>query len=149
MSELNRREFVAAGTAAACLCVLGVDSLEAAPTAGAIDVGTLDDFASDGVTDKFVKQYKFFVIRSGDQIFAASAVCTHKACVLGVKDNTIRCKCHGSEFSTQGTATAGPAKASLVRYSIRLDGKKHIIVDKSKQFPEPKWSDPASFVKVS
>jgi Rieske Fe-S protein len=149
MSGLNRREFVVAGAAAACLCVLGVESIEAAPMGGAIDVGTLDDYKSDGVTDKFVKQHKFFVVRSGEQLFATSAVCTHKACVLNVKDNNIKCKCHGSQFSPQGTATAGPAKGSLVRYAVSLDDKKHLIVDKSRKFPEPKWADPASFVKAA
>ena len=151
MSQLNRREFVlAAGAATAALCVLGVESAHAAPSAGTLDVGTIADYPNNVISDKFVKPHKLFVIRKGDQIYAASAVCTHKGCVLAPKDAaTIKCRCHGSTFSDMGTVTGGPAKSSLFRYAIKLNEQKHLIVDKSKQFAERQWDDPNSFVKVS
>lgn len=149
MGWMNRREFVSAGAAALGLVVIGVDPAAAAPgMGGTIDVGTLADYPSDAISDKFLKQHKILVARSGDQIFAMTSKCTHKGCDLNLKDSAIKCKCHGSAFSNYGTPTAGPAKVALSRYAIKLSDDKHIIVDKSKQFQERQWTDPASFVKV-
>lgn len=41
---------------------------------------------------------------------AFSAICTHQGCTVNrVEDNTIKCPCHGSEFSAEdGSNTAGP-----------------------------------------
>jgi Rieske Fe-S protein len=153
MSSLNRREFVLAASAAACACAIcgNAEELFAAPPAGGkVDVGTLADYAADGVSDKFLKApNKLLVVRSGDRIYAMNGICTHKACVVKVKDNAIKCPCHGSQFSPQGTVAAGPAKASLFRYKIEQNDKGRLVVDKSKQFGEKQWEDPASFVKVS
>ena len=156
MPEMNRRAFVAAASAAAaaiCLSVLEVDPAHATPSArgggGMIDVGPLSDYPTNIVSDKFAKAQKLFVVRSGDQIYAMSANCTHKHCLLGLRDNNIKCHCHGSMFSEHGTVTSGPAKYSLPRYAIKLNEQKHLIVDKSREFAERQWDDAACFVKVS
>lgn len=153
MSSLNRREFVRAASAAACACAVcgTAEELSAAPPAGGrVDVGTLADYPADGVSDKFLKAPgKLLVIRSGERIYAMNGICTHKSCIVKVKDNAIKCPCHGSQFSTQGTVTAGPAKASLFRFKIEQNEKGRLIVDKTRQFGEKQWDDPASFVKVS
>jgi Rieske Fe-S protein len=144
---LNRREFVAAGAAVACLCVIGPAPAQAAPAGATVDVGTAQDYPSDRIVDRFARQHKFFVVRAGDQIYAMTTKCTHKGCDLGLRNNAIKCRCHGSEFSSQGTPTAGPAKLPLIRYAISLDGQR-LIVDKSKQFDESQWNDPASFARI-
>jgi cytochrome b6-f complex iron-sulfur subunit len=166
MSDMNRRQFVTAtGATAVSLVVLGAASAarggpygggnSGGPSSGGgsaggtIDVGKLEDYPSNVISDKFVKSNKLFVVRSGDQIYAMSSTCTHKGCVLATRDNAIKCRCHGSTFSDHGTVTGGPAKVSLPRYAITLNDQKHLIVNKGKQFPEQKWSDPESFVKVS
>ena len=154
MSSLNRREFVVlAASAAACACAVcgGADEVRAAPKAGAkVDVGTLGDYPADVVSDKFLKApSKLLVVRSGDRVYAMNGTCTHKACVVKLKDGVIKCPCHGSQFSAQGTATDGPAKASLFRYKIAQNEQGRLIVDKSKQFGERQWDDPASFVTVA
>ncbi len=147
MSSLNRREFVlSAGAVAAC--AVCPDLLEAAPPTN-IDVGSVAEYPHNVVSDKFKKQQKLLVVRSGDRIYAMSAVCTHRGCVVNLKKREIKCPCHGSVYSDQGTVTDGPAKSSLVRYAISLNNAKRLVVDKSKQFSEPQWEDPASFVTVS
>jgi Rieske Fe-S protein len=153
MSSLNRRKFVVAAGAAACACALRGDAdqlLAAPPAGGKVDVGTLADYSVDGVSDKFLKApFKLLVVRSGDRVYALNGICTHKSCVVKVRDNAIKCPCHGSQFSPQGTVNAGPAKAALFRYKIEKNDKGRLMVDKSKQFGEKQWDDPASFVKVS
>jgi Rieske Fe-S protein len=154
MSSLNRREFVVvAASAAACACAMcgGAEDALAAPRAGAkVDVGTLADYPADVVSDKFLKApAKLLVVRSGERLYAMNGTCTHKSCLVKLKDGAIKCPCHGSQFSEHGTVTAGPAKASLFRYKIAQDEKGRLIVDKSKQFGERQWDDPASYVKVA
>jgi cytochrome b6-f complex iron-sulfur subunit len=144
--NVNRREFVVLATAA-CACTVCPDTADAAPAAK-IDVGTPGDYPSNVVSDKFKKTGKILVVRSGDQLYAMSSVCTHKGCAVNVKDGQIKCPCHGTVFSDRGTVTDGPARISLVRYAIALNDKKRIIVDKGKQFSEKQWENAGSFLKL-
>jgi Rieske Fe-S protein len=81
-------------------------------------------------------------------VYAMSSRCTHKGTTVGMKDGKIRCPAHGSVFSEQGTPTGGPAKSALTRFGISLNDKGHLIVDRSKQFSEQQWDDPAAFVNA-
>jgi Rieske Fe-S protein len=160
---MNRRELVVmAATLAACACAeellpgSGTSTAVAGPTpgagatgaAGGLDVGTAKDFPKDGPYDKFAKSDKLIVVRSGDKLYATTAVCTHKSCVLAGGGNELRCRCHGSRFNLEGSPTKGPASKPLARYAIAMKGD-HIIVDKSRKFEQDKWGDDAAAVKLS
>src|SRR4051812_39297915 len=167
--EMNRRELVVvAATLAACACAneLLPGSAEAAPPAGGgagaggagagsgasaggtLDVGTVKDYPKDGPYDKFAKNEKVLLVRSGEKLYATSAICTHKACVLSGANTELRCRCHGSRFGLDGAPTKGPATKPLPRYAIAMKGEK-IVVDKSKKFEKDKWDDEAASVKVT
>jgi Rieske Fe-S protein len=173
MNELNRRDFVNLTIAAAAVTAMcnfcGVEEAQAgsatsAPSGSAsesapIDLGPASDYAANSISDKFIKKGQrraamsgppsFFVIHNGDKIYAASAVCTHKGCILHTKgSDQMFCDCHSSSFSIEGTPTGGPAKSSLMRYKITKDDAGHLIVDPSKSFREAKWEDAESFVSV-
>lgn len=156
MEKMSRREFVAAATAvvAACgacaTCTFGADAA-AAPAAGGekVDIGTLADYAKDGVYDKFARSNRIFVVRAEGELYACSAICTHKNAPLTYNGKEIICKKHGSKFSDHGTATKGPAKNSLPRYAIAEDDKKHLVVDTTKSFSEKDWSKDGAFVKIA
>lgn len=147
LRELSRRQFVvlAAGCAAACAC--GVASAQDATES--VDVGTVADYPNDAIYGKFIKSDRLIVYREDGQIYASTALCPHRNALMTVKGDEIYCPKHGSTFSPAGTVTHGPAEDSLIRYAIALDGKNHLIVDRSKSFREKHWDDPASFVKVS
>jgi nitrite reductase/ring-hydroxylating ferredoxin subunit len=161
MDQLSRREFVAAVTAvAACagcaMCASAADtaaapSAPAAPPAGEkVNIGTLADYAKDGIYDKYARSNRIFVIREGGELYAASAICTHKNSPLALAPTgkEIVCKKHGSRFSEHGTAIKGPAKSSLPRYAIAQDDKDHLIVDTAKSFGEKDWEKDGAFIKV-
>jgi Rieske Fe-S protein len=153
MHEMNRREFVIATTIAATACaVCTCSEVDAAPTSaptGPIDAGELTSFSDDKITDKFApKPNSFFIIRSGDRLYAPSATCTHKKCNLKLRDNMMACTCHGSKFSNAGEPTKGPAKIPLLRYGISVNDAGHVIVDKSKQFEPKDWEAAGSFVMI-
>lgn len=140
--EMNRRHFVA-------LTVLGLAAPcaggEPAPPPGAtpapdaepIDAGPMSGFSSDGVDARYREQ-GFFVIRRNKQVFALSSICTHKGCKVRVaNDQSFYCKCHGSEFDRDGRVTQGPAKRNLPRLAVRLDERRHLMVDPSQPIENP------------
>ena len=149
--EINRRQFViataaTAAVAAVCACT---PEIAVAASSSPVDVGTVDDFKSDGVVDKFARSNRILLIRKGDRLYATSATCTHRECVIKPVAGDLRCPCHGSRFDLDGGVTRGPAKATLPRYAIALNGGGKIVVDPSQKFEQSQWDDPRSFVKVS
>jgi nitrite reductase/ring-hydroxylating ferredoxin subunit len=150
MSQMNRRQFVltvAATAAAACCAAETAEAARPLPK-GPFDCGPKTDYDKDGVTDKFAKKERILVIRHEGKIYAPTATCVHKNCAVKLKGDEIVCPCHGSRYSIEGTSTKGPAKGSLYRYAIKLDGRGHIIVDRDQQFEEKKWDDPAAWIKA-
>jgi Rieske Fe-S protein len=69
---------------------------------------------------------KVVITRSGSQVRAFSAVCTHQGCrVNKVSDGRIDCPCHGSVFdAATGAVVTGPASTALPRVAITVrDGE--------------------------
>lgn len=149
MADLDRRGFLALTAGLCAACALGGSSVLAAPkNAGPVDIGTVDDFNADGVTDKFAKN-QFLVIRKNGRVYASSNLCTHKGVPLTVKGGEIICTKHGSRFSNEGTVTKGPARDSLVRYAISKDENGHLLVDTSTEFREKHFDDKKAYVEVA
>lgn len=155
MSDIDRRNFL---KAAACgLAMLGSVPLLCAAEPGAaagagggpIDAGELKSFDHDGVYDSFARQQRFLLVRADKHLYAIAASCTHKGATLRLRDGQIVCPQHGAKFSNDGMVAKGPARRSLVRFGITVDDNGHVMVDKSKQFPEDKWTDKASFVEIA
>jgi Rieske Fe-S protein len=162
MSDLNRRDFVvaagavvAAAAACACCCegALAAEAPTSAPSAsssGPVDVGTKADYPKDGtINDKLTKSNRVIVVRNEGKIYAMNSTCTHKNCAVKDKNGEIVCPCHGSKYSLYGTSTKGPAKGSLFRYGISVNDQGHIIVDKTKQFPEKQWDDAGASISAA
>jgi nitrite reductase/ring-hydroxylating ferredoxin subunit len=174
-TELNRRNFVAltvtTAAVAACCCgealaqeapAGGEEKKEAGkpppPNKGTVNVGKKTKYDKDGVWDEFAKPNRVLIVRTGGKLYAPTATCTHKNCAVKVKETTnaqtnekqreIVCGCHGSKFSLQGTSTKGPAKGSLYRYAVSVNGDGDIIVNKEKQFAEKEWEQEGAFLTV-
>lgn len=148
MTEMNRREFVAA--AGACVACALCPARIARGAEGVIDVGELKSFKKDGISEKFLDA-GFFVIRDKGKLFAPTGVCTHKQNLLLVfpKDKTrIVCSGHDSLFSAQGIPLEGPAKKPLPRFGITVNEKGRVLVDVEVVFEEKDWDREGAFVKV-
>ncbi len=163
MPEMNRREFTIAAVAAcaagaacaACGEMAFADEKPKEPTPPTalektpFDVGPKSEYAKDGIVDKYAKSHRILVVTHEGKIYAPTATCSHKNAVVSLVDKELKCKAHGSRFSVQGTPTKGPAKVALYRYAISVSDKGNIIVDRSKQFEEKKWDDPAASITVA
>jgi Rieske Fe-S protein len=62
-----------------------------------------------------VIRHDVVITRSGSDVHAFSAVCTHQGCLVNkVTDGKISCPCHGSVFdAATGKVVGGPAPAPL------------------------------------
>ena len=110
--NLTRREFLllSAGMVAGCKAV---DGSATASQEHMVNAGPVADYAADGVYGNFRDQ-GFFIIRRGNQLFALSAICTHRKCKLSAEpDRSFYCPCHGSTFDPTGHVTDGPARRDL------------------------------------
>lgn len=147
MSELNRRQFVAACACATCpaLRLLADASKE---NAAPIDAGPLDDFKAKGIHGPLGVGRRFFLVNRGGRLYAVSATCTHKDVKLVVKDGAFRCPRHGSAFGTDGRVTKAPARRPLPRYGIRLSDDRHVLVDSSAAYGKDAWSEPGGSIEL-
>lgn len=74
---------------------------------------------------------RIMVVHNGNgSLFAVSAVCTHKGCIVSFDEKLghLRCPCHGSEFGLDGQNIKGPAKSPLKSYNIRTDQGRVVII---------------------
>jgi nitrite reductase/ring-hydroxylating ferredoxin subunit len=110
----------ASGSLAGCTNYGRPASPSATPT-GAVSLGPTSDIPLGG--GKIFSQYVVVVTQPTAGTFKCfSAQCTHAACmVIEVKDGTINCPCHGSEFHiADGTVARGPAQLALTAEEITV-----------------------------
>src|SRR6185437_3619152 len=98
------------------------------PEAIAVDAGPLADYAAPGIYGQFRTSHAFFIVREGNSLFAQSAICTHRDCLLSRSDGRFRCRCHGSTFTADGHVTRGPARWDLPRYAVEKNAAGHLVV---------------------
>ena len=130
---LSRREFTRlAGLACVAAACSADEGGPTAPTAGGVTINgnTLSLTVgqnpalsqSNGMV--LVSQRSVLVVRvSATQYQALSSVCTHQACTVSSFDGAkLTCPCHGSQFSTSGAVTKGPAASALRAFPTTFDG---------------------------
>ena len=85
-------------------------------TAAAADLGEVGGYIYSGT---------LIVFRTGENTYLAlSKACTHSGCdvVYSHSAGNVPCPCHGSEFTTSGAVTKGPASSNLKRYTVKKEG---------------------------
>jgi cytochrome b6-f complex iron-sulfur subunit len=150
MSELNRREFVIAASAAVCACIGGCASdggqgVWTGPTTFQLPPPAE---IKQGIDTRWVQSGGFFLVRDNGRIFAVSSTCSHRACPLAPKGTEYVCPCHGSRFTPAGKVLVGPATTPLARFGTSINAAGHLFVDRNKIFPEAQWDQSGAFVAV-
>lgn len=72
---------------------------------------------------------KILLARTGDEVKAYNAACTHMGTILDApKDGISVCSNHGSEFSTEdGSVQKGPATQPLPTIEVRVEGDQVVL----------------------
>jgi len=134
---LNRRDFLAksAFAAAALMAIEACGDGQIGPPAPRSVAGDpllplggpvtikLSDFpalADTGVIVDIPNKQRT-VMRTGPASFLAlSKLCSHQQCDIDIKGDHYECPCHGSQFSTSGGVTKGPASRSLQQFTTQF-----------------------------
>src|SRR3982751_2056565 len=108
--------------------------------------GKPEDFAQ-GVSLRWAKSQRVWMIRTEEGIYAMWARCTHLGCTPNwfQAENRFRCPCHGSNYTPEGDVIAGPAPKPMYRCAIRLLPSGDLLVDKSILEDRPKLREKPEF----
>ena len=85
----------------------------------------LENLKEDSFVITRVEGKPVIVIRkSGSNVVALSAECTHLRCIVGYRKsfNDVFCSCHGGSFDLEGKVTGGPPKRPLTKFQVRILG---------------------------
>jgi cytochrome b6-f complex iron-sulfur subunit len=106
--------------------------------------GLLSDYAIGEVSEKYKQEYRVWIVREEEGIYAVFAKCTHLGCTPRwlATENKFKCPCHGSGFYKDGLNFEGPAPRPLDRFEISLAEDGQLVVDKSHTFSMKPGADP-------
>ena len=106
--------------------------------------GLLSDYATGEVSEKYKQEYRVWIVREEEGIYAIFAKCTHLGCTPRwlATENKFKCPCHGSGFYKDGLNFEGPAPRPLDRFEISLAEDGQLVVDKSHTFRMKPGADP-------
>lgn len=114
--------------------------------------GYPEDYTVGKVSNKWKNDYRVWIVRDKEGIYAIFAKCTHLGCTPNwlAGENKFKCPCHGSGFSMDGVNFEGPAPRALERLKIVMAPDGQIVVDKSKLFlfEKGEWGKPNSILRV-
>ena len=118
-------------------------------------IGYPDDFVAseEGMVDeKFKAERQIWVVRTFEQLYVLSTICTHLGCTPNylAAERKFKCPCHGSGFYVSGINFEGPAPRPLERFKLLLAADGQIEVDKSSkyQYEKGQWEDPNASLKI-
>jgi len=126
---INRRSFLFLSAAFAAGCAApGGANFSSANRERTVNAGPAAQYLADGVYARY-HDLGFFLVRRGANLFALSAICTHRKCKLDAEaDKTFYCPCHGSTFDADGKVTQGPARRNLPAYKLSTDENGNLLV---------------------
>ncbi len=127
--HVNRRTFLflSAAFAAGCATPDGAN-FSSSNKERIVSAGPAGQYLADGIYARF-RDSGFFLVRRGANLFAISAICTHRKCKLDSEpDKTFYCPCHGSTFDANGKVTEGPARRDLPVFELSTDENGNLLV---------------------
>jgi cytochrome b6-f complex iron-sulfur subunit len=114
--------------------------------------GPIDSLVIGEVDERFKSDYRVWIIRETEGVYALFAKCTHLGCTPRwlAAENKFKCPCHGSGFYKTGINFEGPAPRPLerVRVSVSEDGQ--LVVDVGIKYRQERgdWGKPGSYLRV-
>lgn len=117
--------------------------------------GLPTDYLAGQVSDKFLHDYRTWIIRTKLGFYAIFAKCTHLGCTPRwlKSEQKFKCPCHGSGYYISGLNFEGPAPRPMDRFKIYVGDDGQLVVDKSVIYVmepgvDPNEQYPESILKV-
>ncbi len=116
------------------------------------EAGMIDEFPVGEVSEKFIRDYRVWIVREDRGIYALFAKCTHLGCTPRwlKSDDKFKCPCHGSGFYRSGINFEGPAPRPLERVRVSLAEDGQLLVDVGVKYRQEKgdWDRPGAYLRV-
>jgi cytochrome b6-f complex iron-sulfur subunit len=114
--------------------------------------GFIEDFVIGEVSEKFKSEYRVWIVRQAEGIYALYAKCTHLGCTPRwlTAENKFKCPCHGSGFYQSGVNFEGPAPRPLERVRVARADDGQLVVDVGVKYRQEKgdWDKPGAFLRT-
>ncbi len=114
--------------------------------------GRLDDFTIGEVSEKYKKEFRVWIIREANGVYALFAKCTHLGCTPRwlTAENKFKCPCHGSGFYKSGIHFEGPAPRPLERVRVAMTDDGQLLIDMSVKYRQERgdWERPGAFLRA-
>jgi len=123
--------------------------------ASTFKAGFPSDYTLGEVSEKYIPEFRVWIIREDKGIYAIFAKCTHLGCTprwLAAEDK-FKCPCHGSGYYRSGLNFEGPAPRPMDRFQVGVGEDGQLLVDKNVLFKmqpdvEPDDQYPQSILQV-
>jgi Rieske Fe-S protein len=71
-----------------------------------------------------IERRTVFLVKTGEDVTALDATCTHLGCRVSWDAETqeLKCPCHGGVYDATGAVKAGPPPSPLLRLTTRIEG---------------------------
>jgi cytochrome b6-f complex iron-sulfur subunit len=114
--------------------------------------GPIEDFVVGEVSEKFKSEYRVWIVREVEGIFALYAKCTHLGCTPRwlKAESKFKCPCHGSGFYMSGIHFEGPAPRPLERVRVTRSEDGQLLVDVGVKYRQETgdWDKPGAFLRT-
>ncbi len=130
----DRRHFLKVIGAATSTLVIGCgdDGGGQSEASGSFSGGNTKTLAVGVITA--ISGQPVVIARDAKGVYAMSTICTHEQCNMNssngeIANTGLKCSCHGSDFDTNGNATAGPAKGQLKHFEVTISAAGDITIN--------------------
>jgi len=113
------------------------------------------DYVLGEVSDKYLRDYRTWIIHTKLGFYAIFAKCTHLGCTPRwlKSEQKFKCPCHGSGYYISGLNFEGPAPRPMDRFKIYVGDDGQLVIDKSVTYVmapgvDPNEQYPQSILKV-
>ena len=132
-----------------------------------VKLGKPSEYQVNEISEKWIKEYRLWLVRVSDGFFAIYAKCTHLGCtpMWLQAENKFKCPCHGSGYrgidaaqglpNITGVNFEGPAPRPMERCKIGLAEDGQILVDFALGYRQEvadankNWNSPNAFLKYA
>jgi cytochrome b6-f complex iron-sulfur subunit len=101
-----------------------------------VPAGTVNEIPPGGVKLVHLAEGPVMLEKTGADVRALSAICTHLGCIIAwhPKAKEFICPCHGGRYDLNGNVLSGPPPRPLEKFQVKLrDGQVFVLMPSIKE----------------
>ena len=108
------------------------------------------DYAIGEVSERFMKEFRVWIVRDEEGFYGIFGKCTHLGCTPRwlAAEAKFKCPCHGSGYYKDGVNFEGPAPRPMDRVRITRAEDGQLLVDVSVLYQFGTWDKPGAYLRA-